>query len=74
MHPWHLPQLFAAQESFKSVVKEMRGFAWRAERPDMPTFVEQKWGYRAEKPGGCLSAQAWRRGTMLCGCCCPCRC
>lgn len=37
------------------MAKDMDGFVWRAERPDMPTFVEQKWGYRADNPGGCLT-------------------
>lgn len=49
-----LLQPATVQEGFKPVAKAMHGFAWRAERPDMPTFVEQKWGYRAEKRGGSL--------------------
>lgn len=62
----HLP---VPQEGFQPVAKRMRGFAWRAERPELPTFVEQKWGYRAEKPGdghGLGGGEGQMRGLTRC--------
>lgn len=59
---WRRPQLTPAlphrpapprpQEDFKPLARAMQGFAYLAERPDKPTFVQQKWGYRGEAPGG----------------------
>ncbi|PSC68097.1 CRT (chloroquine-resistance transporter)-like transporter [Micractinium conductrix] len=46
--------LCAMQEDFKPLARAMQGFAYLAERPDKPTFVQQKWGYRGEAPGAWL--------------------
>ncbi|PSC68096.1 hypothetical protein C2E20_8274 [Micractinium conductrix] len=46
--------LCAMQEDFKPLARAMRGFQYRAERPEKPTFVEQKWGYRGDAPGAWL--------------------
>ena len=41
------------QEAFKRVVAaHSSGFAYRPERPDGSSFVDQKWGWSATKPGG----------------------
>lgn len=57
------------QESFKPMVVHSSGFEWRPERPDEPTFVEQKWGWTGHKPGGrdaaraCAGPSTVQRGT-----------
>lgn len=38
------------------MVVNSSGFEWRPERPEEPTFVEQKWGWTGRKPGGQLVA------------------
>ncbi|KAL4440672.1 hypothetical protein ABPG77_000381 [Micractinium sp. CCAP 211/92] len=43
--------LCAMQEDFKPYARAMQGFAFRPERPDAATFVEQKWGYTGDSPG-----------------------
>ena len=51
--PTHLhPPTNPSQEAFKPIVKEARGFEYRAERPKATTFVEQKWAWTGLKPGG----------------------
>ena len=37
------------QEDFKPLAKRMRGFEYRAERPDRQDPVDQKWGYVGEE-------------------------
>ena len=39
------------QEEFEGVVVEQAGFKYKPERPQEETFVGQKWGWTAEKPG-----------------------
>ncbi len=40
------------QEDFcPMVVRHSQGFAYRAERPNKPTRLEQKWGWSGFKPG-----------------------
>ena len=41
------------QEDFKGVVGKAQGFAYRPERPERATFVEQKWGWSGDAPGAC---------------------
>ncbi|KAL4426174.1 hypothetical protein ABPG77_007456 [Micractinium sp. CCAP 211/92] len=44
--------LCAMQEDFcQMVVRHSQGFAYRAERPNKPTRLEQKWGWSGFKPG-----------------------
>ncbi|KAL4423591.1 hypothetical protein ABPG77_004631 [Micractinium sp. CCAP 211/92] len=47
--------LCAMQEDFKFMVTAKSGFTWRPERPNAPTFVEQKaratWGWTGLQPG-----------------------
>lgn len=50
-HPHHPHPLRALQEDFKPYARAMQGFAFRPERPDAATFVEQKWGYTGDSPG-----------------------
>jgi len=49
----HCPAFCAVlQEDFKEVVaRHSDGFVYQPERPDAPTFVEQKWGWRGLQPG-----------------------
>ncbi|PRW60464.1 expressed protein isoform A [Chlorella sorokiniana] len=49
--------LCAMQEEFKGVAAAMEGFAWKAERPNKTTFIEQKWGYRSEALGNWIELQ-----------------
>ena len=42
---------FLLQERFQAVAVGMKGFTWRAERPEAATFVDQKWGYSANCTG-----------------------
>lgn len=46
--------LCAMQEEFEGVVVEQAGFKYKPERPQEETFVGQKWGWTAEKPGAWL--------------------
>jgi len=39
------------QEDFKPMVTKKSGFTWRPERPNAPTFVEQKWGWTGLEVG-----------------------
>lgn len=34
------------------MVVRSKGFAYTAERPEAPSFAEQKWGWSAARPGG----------------------
>lgn len=44
--------LCAMQEDFRPmVIRHSRGFAYRAERPDKPSRLEQKWGWSGFEPG-----------------------
>lgn len=38
-------------EAFKPVVKRQRGFEYRPEKPALPAWVEQKWGWSGSEPG-----------------------
>ena len=39
------------QRDFEPAVVEQEGFEYEAEKPDLPSWVEQKWGWRALEPG-----------------------
>lgn len=52
--PPHLtPRTLASwtQGEFRGVVKRQRGFTYRPEKPLLPRWVEQKWGWSALEPG-----------------------
>lgn len=56
------PPVPPLQEDFKPMVTAKKGFTWRPERPNAPTFVEQKVrpGGRGSQPAG----QPWGRGDV----------
>lgn len=56
----HAPCL---KERFQPMAAAMRGFAWRAERPDAAAFVDQKWGYSANGTGGRAALGSCRRAS-----------
>lgn len=66
VHPYH-PRfcLFLSttlpQRDFEPTVVEQEGFEYEPEKPDLPSWVEQKWGYRALMPG------AWVPHCRCCG-------
>jgi hypothetical protein len=45
------PSLSQVQEAFKPVVKRQRGFEYRPEKPALPAWLEQKWGWSGSEPG-----------------------
>ena len=63
--PPHLPARL--QEEFWSVVKRSSGFEYRAEVPQAPTFVQQKWGWSGVTPGERAGGRAG--GHVPCGGC-----
>lgn len=42
---------------------QQEGFEYEPEKPDLPSWVEQKWGWRALMPGAC--AGAWVSSLCL---------
>lgn len=55
------------QEAFEDVVVAADGFQYRAEKPDAPSFVEQKWAWTGTKPGGrMLGGPAGGTGKATC--------
>lgn len=54
------------QEEFKPLVKDARGFEFRPERPEAPTFVLQKWAWTGLQPGvsGCGMQQPHAAGAI----------
>ncbi|PSC75050.1 hypothetical protein C2E20_1732 [Micractinium conductrix] len=44
-------------EAFRGVVRHQRGFSYSPEKPLLPRFEEQKWGWSAEQPGAWLELE-----------------
>ena len=44
------------QRDFKGVVEASEGFEYKPERKNATSFVEQKWGWTADRPGTPLVA------------------
>ncbi|KAL4422439.1 hypothetical protein ABPG75_008636 [Micractinium tetrahymenae] len=57
--------LCAMQEDFKDAIQQHSpGFEYAAERPEAPTFVEQKWGWRGLRPGEWAELEFNSRGGL----------
>lgn len=46
------------------MVRHSPGFQYVAERPEAPTFAEQKWGWRALRPGEWAELEFDSRGGL----------
>lgn len=58
------------QRDFEPAVVQQDGFDYGAEKPDLPSWVEQKWGWRSREPGG----EPWGGGGTCLGAMAGCHC
>jgi hypothetical protein len=61
--------LLRLQEEFKSAVIAQNGFEYLPERPHLPRFEEQKWGWTGSEPGrwahGSVDGESSEAGRVL---------